>query len=159
MSELSLRAASLADLKEIWGLLREVAADIPYPLENEAAQENVLSELMACCTSGLSPVAVGGTKEIAGALLVRRDDFEWGFRNGEAVHISYAAVAPAHREQGVLRALLSKVQEQKVPVFASVKNGNKLGIAEELAKLGFTHECTAQSGWGDLYRWQPAASH
>ena len=25
-------------------------------------------------------------------------------------------------------------------------------------KLGFTHECAALSGWGELYRWQPPAA-
>ncbi|MCI0467785.1 MAG: hypothetical protein L0Y57_12390 [Beijerinckiaceae bacterium] len=155
MSELTLRTASLSDLKELWGLIRDVAVSIPFPLESEAAQESVLSELMACCTSGLSPVAVSGNKDVVGVLLVRRDTFEWGFRNSKAVHIAYAAVAPAGQDQGVLAALLAKVQEQKVPILASVKNGNQIGLTEELAKHGFAHECTAESGWGDLYKWQP----
>ncbi len=155
MDELTQRAASLGDLKDIWDLLRQVAAGIPFDLESEAAQENMLTELMACCTSGLSPVAVGKDKTIVGALLVRRDDFEWGFRNGDAVHVSYAAIAPSHRDQGVLRALVAEIQERKVPVFASVKSGNQLGLADELKALGFAHECAAESGWGDLYRWQP----
>ncbi len=41
----------------------------------------------------------------------------------------------------------------------SVKNGNHLGFADELKKLGFDLECTAASGWGDLYKWQPSPSH
>lgn len=159
MAELTQRAATLTDMKDIWGMLRQTAASIPLNLESEAAQENILTELMACCTSGLSPVAVGKDKEIVGALLVRRDDFEWGFRNGGAVHVSYAAIAPGHREQGVLRGLVEEVQGRKVPVFASVKSGNQIGLAEELEKLGFAHECTAASGWGDLYRWQPASTN
>ncbi len=156
MAQLTQRAASLGDLKDIWGLMRQVATDIPFDLESEAAQENILSELMACCTSGLSPVAVGDDKAIIGALLVRRDDFEWGFRNSDAVHVSYAAVAPSHRDQGVVRALVTEIQQRKVPVFASVKNGNQLGLAGELETLGFARECTATSGWGDLYKWQPS---
>ncbi len=159
MAEVLQRAASLGDLKNIWGLMGRVAADIPFDFKNEAEQQSVLTELMACCTSGLSPIAVGEDKAIIGALLVRRDDFEWGFRNSDAIHVSYAAVASTHRDQGVLQALVAEVQARKVPVFASVKSGDQLGLADELKKLGFAHECTAQSGWGDLYKWQPAATN
>jgi len=159
MADLKQRAAALSDLKDIWGLLKQSANDIPFDLESEANQENVLTEIMACCTSGLSPVVIGEDKAVVGALLVRRDDFEWGFRNGDAVHVSYAAIAPTHRDQGVLASLVTEIQERKVPVFASVKSGNQLGLADELKKLGFEHECTAASGWGDLYKWQPSASN
>jgi ribosomal protein S18 acetylase RimI-like enzyme len=159
MAELTQRTASLGDLRDIWGLLRQVAADIPVDLQSEAAQENILSELMACCTSGLSPVAVDENKVIAGALLARRDDFEWGLRNSDAIHISYAAIAPGHRDQGVFASLVSEIQRRKASVFASVKSGNRLGLADELKKLGFEHECTAASGWGDLYKWTPRLSN
>ena len=56
----------------------------------------------------------------------------------------------------LLQALVAEIQSRKVQVFASVKGGNQLGLADELQKLGFAHECTAKSGWGDLYKWQPA---
>ena len=159
MTELTQRAASLGDLRDIWGLLREVATSIPVDLANEATQENVLSELMACCTSGLSPIALDKEKGVVGALLARRDDFEWCFKNSDAIHISYAAIAPSHRDQGVFAALVSEIQGRKAPVFASVKSGNEFGLADELKKLGFEHECTAASGWGDLYKWLPSSSN
>ena len=158
MTDLKQRTASLSDLKDIWGLMREVAPDIPFDLTNERAQESALSELMACCTSGLSPVAFGDDRTIVGALLVRRDDFEWGFRNSKAVHISYAAIAPGHRDQGVLASLVAEIKGQRVPILASVKSGDKFGFADHLKQLGFVHECTAASGWGDLYKWQPTAN-
>jgi hypothetical protein len=159
VADLTQRAASLGDLRDIWGLLQQVASDIPADLGSEATQENILTELMACCTSGLSPIAVDKDKAIIGALLARRDDFEWGFKNSEAVHISYAAIAPSHRDQGVFAALVAEIQGRKTPVFASVKSGNQCGLADELKKLGFEHECTAASGWGDLYKWQPSPSN
>jgi len=155
MAETAQRAASLADLKDIWGLMKQAAGDIPFDLESEAAQESLLTEIMSCCTSGLSPVALGDDKSVIGALLVRRDDFEWGFRNSDAIHLSYAAIASSYKDQGVLRTLIAKIQEQKVPTFASVKSGNQFALADELTKLGFVHECRAASGWGDLYKWQP----
>lgn len=155
MTEVTQRAASLSDLQDIWGLVRQVARDIPFDLESGAAQESLLSEIMSCCTSGLSPLAVGDDKTVIGALLVRRDDFEWGLRNSRAVHLSYAAIASGHRDQGLLKSLMSRIQEQKVPIFASVKSGDQSGLADELEKLGFVHECRAANGWGDLFKWQP----
>jgi len=157
MAELIHRQASLGDLKNMWALLRQAASDIPFALDSEAAQESVLSELMACCTSGLSPLAVDADQSIVGALLVRRDDFEWGFRNGTAVHVAYAAVAPSHQDKSVLRALLAQVQSRKAPIFASVKSGDKLGLAAELEALGFSHDRAAASE--DLYKWEPAPAN
>jgi hypothetical protein len=159
MVELTRRPASLGDLKGIWGLMKQAAPDIPVELGSEAAQERVLSELMACCTSGLSPVAFAEDKVIIGAVLVRRDDFQWGFRNGGAVHMSYVVVAPNYRDQGVLRTLVSEVQEQKVPIFARVKGGNQFGLADELKGLGFARDAAAEDGWGDLYKWLPTATN
>jgi hypothetical protein len=51
------------------------------------------------------------------------------------------------------------MQERKVPVLFSVKSGDQLGLADELKKLGFAHECAATSGWGDLYKWQPSLAN
>jgi ribosomal protein S18 acetylase RimI-like enzyme len=159
MAELARRAASLGDLKNIWGLIRQVAADVPIDLASEAEQQGVLTELMACCTSGLSPIVVGDDSAVVGALLVRRDDFDWGFRNGSAVHVSYAAVAPEHRDQGLLRGLVTEIQDRKVPIFVSVKSGDRLGLSDQLKELGFEQETAAKSGSGDLYRWQPSPSN
>jgi len=158
MSEVTQRTASLSDLKDVWGLLREAAAEIPFDLENEAAHESVLSELMACCTSGMSPIAVDG-RAIVGALLARRDDFEWGFCNNAAIHVSYAAIAPNYKDNGLLKVLVTELKGRKVPVLVSVKSGNRLGLVDELKALGFTHECSAESGWGDLYKWQPSKAN
>ncbi len=158
MADVTQRAASLGDVEGIWGLMRQVAAAVPFALEDEADQERVLSELMACCTSGLSPIAVGADQTVVGALLVRRDDFDWCLRNGETVHVAYAAVAPDHRYGGVLRALVADVQTRKVPVLASVRSGNTLGLADDLAALGFAPAETLEKGWGDLFLWQPASA-
>ncbi|MFS8035726.1 hypothetical protein ACI7BZ_01980 [Xanthobacter sp. AM11] len=150
--------ASLDDVPSIWGLLRQVSADVPFKMEDEREQESLLSELMACCTSGLSPVLVDGQKRIVGVLLARRDDFEWVFRNSEAIHVAYAAVDPDVRAENPLPSLMGELQGRKVPLLASVKSGEGLGFAAALGELGFTHEVKAASGWGDLYQWTPPPS-
>jgi hypothetical protein len=157
MAELVQRTAELTDLKNIWNLLREVAAEVPFDLADEKAQQSVLSELVRCCTSGVSLVAVGPDKAIVGAVMARPDDLEWGMANHNVPHIIYAAVAPSAKGNGVLKGLVSGVQEGKHPIYASVKNGEQLGLATQLKELGFALECTAANGWGDLYRWQPPA--
>jgi hypothetical protein len=158
MAQLVQRTAELTDLKNIWNLIREVAAEVPFDLADEKAQQSVLSELVRCCTSGISLVAVGPDKAIVGAVMARRDDLEWGIANKDVAHIIYAAVAPSAKGNGVLKGLVTAVQGGKVPVYASVKSGEKLGRADQLKELGFAHELTAVNGWGDLYRWQPPAT-
>ncbi|MBO0750694.1 MAG: hypothetical protein J2P53_01175 [Bradyrhizobiaceae bacterium] len=158
MTELVQRTAELGDLKNIWNLMREVAAEVPFDLTDEKAQQSVLSELMRCCTSGISLVALDPGKAIVGAVMARRDDLEWGFRNGNVPHIIYVAVAPSAKGNGVLKGLVSGVQDARLPVYASVKSGEQIGLANELKELGFALECTAANGWGDLYRWQPPAN-
>jgi hypothetical protein len=157
MAELVQRTAELTDLKNIWNLLREVAAEVPFDLADEKAQQSVLSELVRCCTSGVSLVAVGPDKAIVGAVMARPDDLEWGLANHNVPHIIYAAVSPSAKGNGVLKGLVTGVQEGKHPVYASVKSGEQVGLANELKELGFALECTAANGWGDLYRWQPPA--
>jgi hypothetical protein len=158
MAELVQRTAELTDLKNIWNLIREVAAEVPFDLANERAQQSILSELMCCCTSGISLVAVGPDKAIVGAVMARRDDLEWGIGNNNVAHIIYAAVAPSAKGNGLLKGLVTGVQNGKVPVYASVKSGEQQGLADQLKELGFALECTAANGWGDLYRWQPPAT-
>lgn len=158
MAELVQRTAELTDLKDIWNLMREVAAEVPFDLADEKAQQSVLSELVRCCTSGISRVAVGPGKAIVGAVMARRDDLEWGIRNADVPHIIYVAVAPSAKGNGVLKGLVTGVQDGKLPVYASVKNGEQIGLADQLKELGFALECTAANGWGDLYRWQPPAA-
>jgi hypothetical protein len=155
MTELTHRAASLRDLKEIWELFRQTALDVPFNPGEQAGREKLLTEIMCCCTAGLAPIALAQGKSIIGALLVRRDDFQWGCRNSGALHISYAAIAAGHRDQNVLATLIAKIQERKVPVFASVKTGDQLGFVAALTRAGFVYECTAADDWGELYKWQP----
>ncbi|MFG1430179.1 hypothetical protein V5F44_06110 [Xanthobacter sp. V2C-8] len=158
MAELTQRTASLADVQGLWGLLRRVSADVPFRLEDEREQEAILSEVAACCASGLSPIAIDNERGIVGALLARRDDLEWGLRNNPAVHVAYAAMAPAFRGTDLFAGLLGEVKGLGVAVLASVKAGDRQGFAEALGAQGFIHQRRAASGWGDLYRWTPAAA-
>src|SRR5262245_2351712 len=98
MAEVTRRTATFTDMKGIWALVRQIAADFPVDLSSDAAQESMLSEIMVGCTSELSPVAVGKDKAIVGALIARRDEFEWGLRSGNVIHVTCAAIAPSHQD-------------------------------------------------------------
>lgn len=155
MSELTQRMASLDDFKEIWSLFQETAAAVPLDLKEEAAQEGVLNEIMACCTYGIAPIAVQAGK-VVGAVLVRRDTFEWGVHNGEAVHIAEVAVAGAQCSTGLLGTLIASIQARAVPVLARVRSGAATGLADALLQRGFILQDGAGSALGDMYVWHPA---
>jgi hypothetical protein len=157
MAEVTQRAATLTDMKNIWALVRQTAADFPVDLSTDAGQEYMLSEIMIGCSSDLSPVAVGKDKAIVGALLARRDENEWGLWNGNVIHVTHAAVAPSQKDQGLLQSLFVELQGKKMPIHVSVKSGNA-ALADEIKKLGFEVAVTAADGWGDLYVWDPPAA-
>lgn len=154
MSELAHRNASLSDLKGIWDLMRETAADVPVPVEGESDQERALTELMACCTTEYSPVVVDGKKNIVGALLAKRDLLDWGLRNVETINVSLAAVAPSYRDQGVFKILFDEITKCNAPVYIGVKAGEGQGLVAQLKASGFTLANTSADS--ETYKWEPA---
>jgi hypothetical protein len=156
MTDLTRRTATLNDMKTIWSLVREVAADVPVDLSTDAGQERMLTEIMIGCSSDLSPVAVGKDKAILGVLLARRDENEWGLWNGNVIHVTQAVIAPGEKDKGLLQALLAELQAKKLPIHVSVQPGAVL--ADEIKKLGFELAVGAADGKGELYVWDPPAS-
>lgn len=157
MGEISSRAAALPDLESLWALLRDSADQVPFKLDSDADQEEVLSELMICCTFGLSPLVLDADKKVIGAFLMRRDPFEWGFRNSPALHVTYVAFAAGAPTAELLAPLVEDLKARKVPLYFSVKSGNGLGLPAVLQAAGFAH--LANSAWGDLYLWEPQKPH
>lgn len=155
MSDLAQRSASLSDMKEIWVLMRESAAELPFDVGNEAEQERVLTEVMECCTAEMSPLVVDSKQTVVGALLAKRDQFDWGFRNKKTISVSLAAVAASHRDQGVLKMLIEEICKHDAPVYVGVKTGDGNGLAVQLMGSGFSLEETSESG--EHYKWEPSA--
>lgn len=156
MSEVAKRAASLEDIEAIWGLMRQSASDIPFDVESEGEQERILTEGMVCCIAGMSPLVVDDRKEIVRALLAKRDELDWGLRNTETINVSFAAVAPSHRDQGILKMLVEEIIKRNARVYLGVKMGDKQGLAAELEKSGFARQSEDTSGRGELYKWEPS---
>lgn len=149
--------ATLQDMPRIWTFVRAAAQQIPFELESESDQEAMLSELMAALSSGYTQVALGEGDAVQGALLARRDTFDWGFRNSPALHVTYAALGPDAAAADVVPALLAPLKDTSAPIYFSVRGGNALDLAALLPSLGFEH--LAKSPWGDLYLWEPRKPH
>ena len=156
MIERAQRTASLNDIEKIWNLVKLVADDVPISLASEADQEKALTELMECCTGPHSPIALDGA-DVIGVVLAKRDLLDWGLSNVESLNISLAAVSPSHRDQGVLKSLLSElVQANNAPIYVGVKAGDAQGLPDELKSCGFSLAASGEKG--ELYKWAPVAA-
>lgn len=153
MTDLAHRSASLDDMKALWDLMRETAADIPCSIESPSDQEHALSEIMMCCTAEFSPVVIDAKQTIVGALLARRDELDWGSHNGESINVSLAAVSASHRDKGVFKMLLEKITTRNAPVYVAVKAGDAQGLAGALKENGFAPASSDNDR--DLYKWEP----
>lgn len=155
VAELEHRNASLDDMKDLWALMRQTAADIPCPIESDSDQERALTEIMKCCTAEFSPVVLDGKRNVVGALLARRDELDWGLRNVETINVSLAAVSASHRGNGVFKSLIEAILKRNAPVYIEVKAGDAQGLAAELKGCGFS--LTKTDDGAELYKWEPAA--
>lgn len=155
MADLAHRNASLDDMKDLWGLMRQTAADIPYSIESESDQERALTEIMKCCTAEFSPIILDAKRNVVGALLARRDELDWGLRNTETINVSLAAVSADHRENGAFKVLIDAILKRNAPVYVEVKAGEAQGLAAELKGCGFS--VTKTEDGAELYKWEPTA--
>ncbi len=153
MADLAHRNALLDDMRDLWALMRQTAADIPCSLESESDQERALTEIMKCCTAEFSPVVFDAKRNVVGALLARRDELDWGLRNAERFNVSLAAVSASHREQGVFKMLIDAILKRNAPVYIEVKAGEAQGLAAELKGCGFS--LAKAEGGAELYKWEP----
>jgi len=155
MSNFVHRNAQLEDMPAIWALVKQTAADIPVAVDTSADQERALSEIMACCAAELSPVAIDDDKNLVAVVLAKRDLLDWGLFNGGAINVSAIAVAPANRDQGLVKELLEKLIARGAPLYVNVRTGETQGVNAELKSLGFV--AAASDAQGELYKWEPQA--
>jgi hypothetical protein len=155
VADLAHRNASLDDMKDLWALMRQTAADIPCSIESESDQERALTEIMKCCTAEFSPIVFDSKRTVVGAMLARRDELDWGLRNAETINVLLAVVSAGHRDQGVFKMLIEAILKRNVPVYVEVKAGEAQGLAAELKGCGFSL-AKAEEGV-ELYKWEPTA--
>lgn len=110
---------------------------------------------MKCCTAEFSPIVLDAKHNVVGALLARRDEFDWGLRNAETISVSLAALSANGREEGAFKVLIEAILKRNAPVYVEVKAGEAQGLAAELKGCGFS--LTKSEDGAEFYKWVPAA--
>jgi hypothetical protein len=155
VSELVHREASLVDIEEIWGLLRDVAADISLPLASDAEQELALTRIMQCLSDERSTVVVGPEKNILGVLLAQRDLLDLALAKKETINVCMVAVPQTPLRREVLDLLLKSLISRGAPVYVGVSGADSQGLADALKENGFAQLQSEDKA--DIYKWEPPA--
>lgn len=155
MSELVHREASLCDIEEIWGLVREVAADIPLSLASDAEQELALTRIMQCLSDERSWVVLGTEKNILGVLLAQRDLLDLALTRKETINVCMVAAAHIPQRAEALNLLLKSLVSRGATIYVGVSTADTQGLADALKEIGFTQLQT--EGKPDIYKWEPPA--
>jgi hypothetical protein len=156
VSELVHRGASLSDIEDIWGLLRDVAADISLPLASDAEQELALTRIMQCLSDECSTVVVGPENNILGVLLAQRDLLDLALARKETINVCIVAVSQTPLRREVLSLLLESLVSRGASVYAGVASSDTQGLADALKENGFTQ--LQSEGNADIYKWEAPAS-
>lgn len=156
MSELIQRGASLADMGDIWGLLREVAAEISLPLSTDAEQELALTRIMQCLSDECSTIVIGPDKKVQGVLLAQRDLLDLALAKKETINVCFVAVSQTPERGEVLKLLLGSLVSRGAAAYVAVATSDTQGLADALKEQGFTQ--LPSEGNADIYRLEPPAS-
>lgn len=155
MSELVHRGASLFDIGDIWGLLRDVAAEISLPLASDAEQELALTRIMQCLSDECSTIVIGPDRKVQGVLLAQRDLLDLALAKKETINVCFVAVAPTPQRKEVLNLLLGSLISRGAPAYVAVATSDTQGLADALKEKGFTQ--LESEGNADIYRLEPPA--
>jgi hypothetical protein len=145
------RIATNNDEAGILTVLTEVAPEIPVELDGPERQAKIWTEIVQCCKSGKSLVAVEADGKVVGFILARPDAYE----NKAAIQMPYGGVTAAFRCRKIFSALVEKLKANGVPLIAHVLHDNKSDMENTLMKRGFTEiDYNAKQ---KKYLWLPAA--
>jgi hypothetical protein len=129
MSTASLRPAVIGDAADIHALLLSLAGEIPLAVETLEQEEALYASVRKVLAFGQSWVAAEGER-IVGFALVESAEVGRHWGENELLNLRYAG-------GGGLDALIGKVLERMAPITASVRDGNRVGLAARLERLGF----------------------
>ncbi|HEX2151222.1 MAG TPA: hypothetical protein VHG31_04390 [Stellaceae bacterium] len=153
MSEIDYRPARLDDAGEIHALLLVLAPEIPLLVDTLEREEALYALVRNCARSGESRVACDGKGHIIGVALVEPNQLGRHYAENEVLDLRHAAVAPEHRESGILAALIGEVTARLQPVAVRVGAQNRTGLAACLHELGF--RAIGSVGGEQVLRWEP----
>jgi hypothetical protein len=142
------RLAVQDDEFEILALFKELAPEIPIPLDQPGTEEGMITEIVQC--RGGTWVAVDVSRKIVGFALARPD---LRATKDRAISLKYIGVSNHSHGLGICSTLVNKLKAKNVPLTASVLSGNKSSMADRFVKLGFK-----KGGSNDTetkFRWDP----
>ena len=155
MTEIAYRPATVEDAPEIHALLLRLAPEIPLLVDTLEREEALYALIRNCGRVGESWVALDEQERIVGFVLVDPELVERHYAEHEILDLRYAGVAPEHRDRGIFRAMIAKVQERLVPVTAIAPPLNRFDITARLEKFGFR---PTDSPGERVFRWEPGAA-
>lgn len=141
------RAATPADEHEILSLLKQVAPEIPIPLDSPKTEPGMITEIVQC--RGRSWVAAYPDGKLVGFALARPDLRA----RDQAISLRYIGVHPNARRQGIFTKLIERLKATSAPLTASVLNTNKSGMAAILLKNEFKE--IESDATETRFRWEP----
>jgi hypothetical protein len=136
MTALTYRPAVIGDAADIHALMLTLTADIPLVVETLEQEEALYAAVRKILAFAQSWVALDG-QTVVGFVLVDAAEVGRHWGENELLNLRYAAAATAFRDGDVLDALIGKIMERAVPITATVRDANRTGLLDCLAKLGF----------------------
>ncbi|WP_316203937.1 hypothetical protein [Bradyrhizobium sp. SZCCHNS3051] len=130
-------AAKGEDAAGIFGVLQEVAPEIPVSLDGSERQEIIKAIIAECCASGDSLVAVDADGTIGGFVLAKPDRIQRFLKNDKTLSLRYVGVKKSWRQHGVFGGLMKNMIAKSIPLTASVLHDNQSAMADRLTKTGF----------------------
>ena len=141
---------------EIHALLLRLAPEIPLLVDTLEREEALYALIRNCGRVGESWIALDEQARIIGFVLIDPEVLERHYAEHEILDLRYAGVAPEHRDHGIFRTLISKVQARLVPITIIVPPHNRFDAAARLEKFGF-HQTGSRAG-ERVFRWEPGGS-
>jgi hypothetical protein len=124
-----LRPAAIGDAADIHALLLRLAAEIPVTVETLEQEEALYAAVRKISAFGQSWVALDGER-VVGVVLVDSAEVGRHWGENELLNLRYAGGE-------MLDELIGKVVERNVRITATVRDGNRTGLAECFERLGF----------------------
>jgi len=146
--------AAPGDAAGIFGVLAEVAREIPLLIDTRERREAISGIVDKCIATSESWVATDGGGVVAGFILVEPDEMERFQNDNQALHLRYAGVSNSYRRQGIFRALIQQVMKRSVPLTATVKGANQCQMAALLQRADF-QRWSGDPQIEEHFRWQP----
>lgn len=150
-SNVDYRIAVRDDETDILALLEEVAPEIPVSLDGPQRQQAIQEIIIRCRESGKSWVALDADGKVVGFALVYPDVHE-----PPAISLRYIGVSKDSRQRGIFGVFMGKLKANGAPLTATVLNDNQSGMADRLAKIGFTETETLSNQ--AKFRWDPTTN-